>query len=229
MLLQASSIFGHWKRHPYLFPLLTLYKNLVKRTDIHFEKNKIIEKLKKSKLEFFERGDYFHFIGDSVYSVSYPLTYFWFQIIKKKQITRGFIRFCQCGDEIVNFLFKKKIKKNLYQAKGYYEQGLVCDDEDDEYYYLILCRLIEVNILLGEIETARKIYPKINEAKDYYHRESISHGIGNTLIAIIYYKYYVEKENDIFYLLNDALEKYGNHEAGILKTYNLAIRSNTII
>lgn len=228
-ILSASSVFGYWKRHPYfVIPFIPLYNKLMKKSDEFFQKE-IKENENYSALYYFERGDFYHFFGSSFYSFTYPFTYFMIGKIKRKRILKKWYFLCQKGDQLIDAIFKKSKKKHLIRAKYFYGRGLEQDDLDDQYFYLNLCRLLEVSVLLKDVDSVDYCHQKLENAKDYYTNRSIPHGIGNVIIAEAYYEEFFGKGNNISSLLQHAIQLYGNHEAGIIKTLVLAIQSNVVL
>ncbi len=222
LLLTGSAIFGMWKRFPFL-PLLPLYNRCLKNAQQLIFDN-VPETNSLIPLFYFERGDYYHFMGGSFLTISYPLIRLCRNDLNRFVSNRLFILVCKVGDFFFQSIFRRKKEKYFENAKKFYCSGISYEGEDDQYIFLNYCRLLEISALRKQKDECVFFYEGVIRAMEYYSREQINHGVGNAILAIAYYKNFVE-ELDIDQDITAALQYYEVHQAGILKTMALKVRS----
>lgn len=231
MINFASALLGAWKKEAYNVHYLFRYLFMRSKINSEFEDNIASISIDLINRWNFEKGDFYDFLSGYFF---FPSILFLRLIVNqnsdfnKKNLARYFSnKYLKKLDLLMIDILGNLIKSWQNKAIFYYTQVLKDEESTRGYYYLCMCRYIEILCFQSRLTEAEDYIPLLNRGLSYFDFSNEKHGKGNIYLALYYYlsKKNIEeptKQPDEY--LSKARESYGTHFSGLFKSNILEFR-----
>jgi hypothetical protein len=231
MINYASALLGAWKKEAYRVHYLFRYLFLRNKINAEFEEKSALLPIDLINRWYFEKGDFYDFLSGYFFFPS--ILFLRLKIRKisdfnKENLTRYFSnKLLKILDLFMINILGNLIKYWQNKAIFYYSQVLKDEESTRGYFYLCMCRIIEILCFQSRMTEAEGYIPILKRGLSYFDFSNEKHGKGNIYLAL--YCYLSRKNSqeptihsDVY--LSKARESYGTHFSGLFKSNILEFR-----